>query len=303
MRALLLAALAVLVVAFPTVAGGSSDTATRATANSVTYQDSVGEGGGDPAVPDITTIVVANDDAGLITFTVNISNRTQYGRDSLALLFLDTDNNPSTGEPGLGTDYVIQLLLGEVLLFKWDGTTYSRTFADPPQASLSYSWTGPLTIRISATELGNTTQFGFLVLVLTGLVVDEATGNIDDTNAKADVAPTASLYRYEVKIAPARLLAKKLTTSPNPARAGRAFLVRLTATRSDTGAQIVNGTVACKARIGTKAIKAKTQRFVAGQAACAFTIPAGTQGKRIRGTISIVFEGRKLTRPFTAPIR
>ena len=49
-------------------------------ANTVTYPDSTGE---NPAAPDITTIVVSNDDAGMITFKINIPNRAHCTRDIL----------------------------------------------------------------------------------------------------------------------------------------------------------------------------------------------------------------------------
>ena len=60
------------VVAMPTSALAKS---ARAKANSQTFTDSTGE---DPNAPDITTIVVSNDDAGLITFKINISNRPDF---------------------------------------------------------------------------------------------------------------------------------------------------------------------------------------------------------------------------------
>jgi hypothetical protein len=47
----------------------------------------------------------------------------------------------------------------------------------------------------------------------------------------------------------------------------------------------------------------KSVKFVAGAATCVFKVPAGTKGKRIRGTIKITFEGKTLTRTFTATIR
>ena len=67
----LVLAVAALVVALPTAAGAlpkGKSTPVTAAANSVTYNDSTGE---DPAAPDITTIVVTNDDAGTITFQIN----------------------------------------------------------------------------------------------------------------------------------------------------------------------------------------------------------------------------------------
>ena len=83
-RLAILLALAVLLVGVPAALGGSSHVA----ANSQTFNDSVGE---DAAAPDITSIAVSNDDAGLITFQVNISNRPALTPDMFLLVFLDTD--------------------------------------------------------------------------------------------------------------------------------------------------------------------------------------------------------------------
>ena len=85
-RPAILLALAALLVGVPAALGGSS----HAAANSATFNDSIGE---DAAAPDITTVVVSNDDAGLITFQVNVSNRPTMTADMYLLLFLDTDQN------------------------------------------------------------------------------------------------------------------------------------------------------------------------------------------------------------------
>jgi hypothetical protein len=271
-------------------------------ANSVTFQDSTGE---DPAAPDITTVVVSNDDKGALSFRVNIPNRPQLTRDILLHIFIDADANPATGDPdSLGADYVIELLLGEVALFKWDGADFTRRPGDPPATSLNYSWAGGVTVRISAAELGNTKALNFAVLAISGLVIDDVTGNIDDTNAKGDAAPggATGFWHYDVKIAPTRVVFKSLTKAPATPKAGKTFTVRMAATRSDTGAPIVNGRVDCTAKAGAKSVRPKSERFVGGQAVCVFTVPAGTTGKILRGTITIVFEGKKLTRPFSSKV-
>jgi len=271
-------------------------------ANSVTYQDSTGE---NPAAPDITTIVVSNNDVGMITFRINIPNRPQLTRDMLASIVVDTDANPATGDPdNLGADYAIELFQGEVALFKWDGTALTRTVGNPPATTLIYQWANGVSIKISAAELGNTKKFGFGVIAMSGIVFNETTGEPDFANIVADAAPagTAGLYSYVVKIAPARLVFKSLTKAPASPKAGKTFTVRMSATRSDTGAAIVNGRVNCVAKAGTKSVKPKSQKFVGGQAVCVFTVPAGSTGKTLRGTITIVFEGKKLARPFSAKI-
>ncbi len=293
---LLLAVLAALVFALP---GGA--------ANKVVYPDSVGEGAGDPLVPDIIDTTVSNDDTGMLAIAIKFANVPAFTRDALVEILVDADNNPSTGDPDLlGTDYAIELLLGEANLFKWDGTGLTRRAGDPPATTLRYSWVnGVLTINISAAELGNTKKLNFAEVVLTGLVIDDITGDIDDTNAKADASPGggAGFFAYEIKVAPAKLVQKSLTLTPASPKAGKTFAVRMAATRSDTGATIVNGEVDCAARAGTKALKPKSEKFVGGQATCVFQAPANSKGKTIRGTIKITFEGRTLTRPFTAKVK
>ena len=121
--------LAALVVGVPAALGGSS----RAAANSQTFPDSIGE---DASAPDITSVVVSNDDAGNITFTINISNRPALTPDMFLIVFLDTDQNASTGDPdALGADYVIQLVPGAVDLFQWNGSDYVRAAV---QTSLTF---------------------------------------------------------------------------------------------------------------------------------------------------------------------
>ena len=62
---------------------------------SKTYPDSVGE---NAAAPDITSVVVSNDNARNLTFKVNISNRPQLTSDMLIAGFFDTDENLKTGD-------------------------------------------------------------------------------------------------------------------------------------------------------------------------------------------------------------
>jgi hypothetical protein len=174
----------------------------RSATNSATFQDSIGE---DPQAPDITTVVVSNDDARMITFRINVPNRPQLTSDMIVDLLVDTDRNPSTGDSSsLGADYAIQLFLGQLFLYRWDGTNFTRNAGDPPAATLSYAYSGGVTIRINAAELGNTTTFSFGTAVISGVVSDPATGNVDFSNARADLAPeiNAGFYGFEVRLTP-----------------------------------------------------------------------------------------------------
>ncbi len=303
-----LLAIAVAIVALPAVASGALPTgkATPAilNANSTTFTDSTGE---DPAAPDITTIVVSNDDAGIVTFKINISNRPQLGQDMYMIMFVDSDTNTSTGAPELaGADYAFELIRGEINLFKWDGTGFTRRFGDPSAVTLSFAYQAGITVRISAAELGNTAKFNFVVEVDSGIVIDPVTGAPDFTNAKSDVAPGggAGLYPYIVTIAKPTLLVRRFTTTPAAApAAGKPFTMRLVASRSDTGAVIQNGRVTCVGRAGTTRLRAQLARVTGGAAVCTWLIPKGAKGKTFRGSVAVSFEGLNASRSISRRIR
>jgi len=297
-----LALAAVLCVALPTVALGarlpqSAAAPAGPASNTTTFTDSTGDTKG----ADIQTIVVSNDDAGTITFRINVPNRPQFGiTDMLMLMFVDTDNSQTTGDPqSFGADYAIQLFQGQILLFKWDGTTFSLAAT---QSTLSYSWSGGATVKINASDLGNTRHLNFDAIVLSELVIDPISGNIDDTNANADAAPTVGLYPYDVKLTPPTLVVKKFTHKPVSPAAGKSFSLLLTAARSDTGAVLQGGQVTCVGRAGTVKLIAIVHRVAGGAAVCTFKIPKTASGKTFRGTDTIVFEGLKATRSFSGKI-
>jgi hypothetical protein len=302
----ILLAIAVAVVALPTVASGAVSGASApalAATNSTSYQDSSGE---NAAAPDITTLTVSNTDAGLISFKINIPNRPQLTQDMLILLFADTDANPQTGDPdSLGADYVIQIFGGEAGLFRWDGSDFTRRAGDPPATSLIFAYQGGMTITMSAAELGNTKRLGFAVIAIGGVVIDPVNGDLDFTNAVSDVAPAsgAGFYQYEVKITPPTLVVKKLTPTPVKPTAGRAFTLRLIAARSDTGAAVQNGKVACVGRIGSAKLKAQVQRVAGGAATCTWNIPVAAKGKTFRGSVGVVFEGLKASQGYASKVR
>jgi hypothetical protein len=279
-------------------AGGawtSSSAPAKASANSVTFQDSTGER---PDSPDITTILVSNTNSGELSFKINPFARVTD--DMLIGIDIDVDANAATGDPDTGADYAIELFRGSANLFRWDGTNFSRRQNDPPQATLTFS--GP-EIKINASELGNTTHLKFDAIVITGIVVDSS-GDLDFTNARADIAPDVGhgLYDYPVKTAPLKLLAKKFAISPSRPIAGRTLTANLTVARNDTGAVLKGGTVTCSATVGGARIGVRIHRFVGSQARCAWAIPSSARGKSIRGSITVVFEGKRITRSFAATV-
>ncbi|HZQ64575.1 MAG TPA: hypothetical protein VFA66_05050 [Gaiellaceae bacterium] len=294
-RFLVLLALAVALVAMPALALGDSS---RRAANSTTFPDSIGE---DAAAPDITSVVVSNTDAGLITFQINVSNRPALTPDMFFLIFLDTDQNASTGSPDFdGADYIIELDPGTVTLFQWNGSDFLSASA---QTSLVYSYaaTGP-TIRISAAELGKTKGLRFSTFAVSGVTTD-ASGNLDLTNTHRDAAPDPGhgMYAYQV-LTKLILSVTGFTTAPKPAKAGRSFSASLSANENDIAGPVQAGTVGCSASIAFKRIVVVTHVLANGVASCVWRIPATAKGKVLRGAITLTVQGVKVTRSFSSRI-
>jgi hypothetical protein len=291
-RTVILLLLGALVVGVPAALGGS----TRAAANSTTFTDSVGE---DANAPDITTVGVSNDDAGNITFTINISNRPALTQDMYLLVFLDTDRNAATGfADALGSDYAIQLVPGAVDLFQWNGSDFVHAAA---QSSLTYVYgTAGATVHISAADLNKTKGFNFGVAAVSGVTFDAA-GNPNFDTTHQDNAPDLGhgFWSYQV-LTKIVLTVTAFSTSPKPAKAGRKFSVSMAATENDTAGPVQAGTVACVASLAGKRVAAVSHVVANGVATCVWRIPKTAKGRLMRGTITLTVQGTKVTRPFSA---
>jgi hypothetical protein len=292
----MLVAAALVLVAMPISALGSD---ARTASNSTSFTDSTGE---NPNAPDITTIAVSNDDAGNITFQVNVPNRPTLTPDMLFIVYLDTDSNAATGDPQVfGADFLIQLGAGAVDLFPWAGTDYGTSVAAP---SLTYAYTnGSATIHISASDLATTKAFNFATVAVSGIGTD-ATGAPDFTKAVDDVAPDPGhgTYKYQV-LETLKLSVSAFTTSPKPAKAGKPFSAGLAVSENDTNGPVKAGTVTCTATVAGKHIPAAHKGGVAnGIASCVWPLPKKDKGLTIRGTITLTVRGTAVHRSFSAKI-
>jgi hypothetical protein len=293
-RFALLLALGVALAAIPSVASGDTS---RATANTTTFQDSIGE---DVNAPDITNIVVSNDDAGLITFQVNISNRPALTPDMFLLIFIDSDNNSATGDPNsYGADYIIELDPGNVILAQWNGADYANAAS---QTSLTYAYSNGATIKISASDLGKTKALRFGVIAFSGYQLGPD-GNPDFTQLKRDAAPDFGhgLFSYQV-LTKLILTPTAFTLAPRPAKAGRPFSVSMAANENDTNGPVTAGTVSCAASIAGKRLVATTHALRNGIAVCVWRLPATAKGRIVRGLITLTVQGTSLTRGFSARV-
>ena len=140
------------------------------------------------------------------------------------------------------------------------------------------------------------------MLVASGVAVD-ATGDLDFTNVHRDLAPDPGhgFFAYQV-LTKLVLSVTAFTTSPKPAKAGRAFSVSMAVTENDTNGPIASGTVLCAASLAGKRIVASSHVVANGIATCVCKIPRTAKGKTIRGTIAVLVQGAQVSRTFAARI-
>ena len=268
----------------------------------VTFQDSVGE---DPAAADITTVTVSNDDNSLITFQINISNRPQLTSDMHVAVFLDTDQNATNGAgPQFeGAELAIDLAQNDVALARWNGSKFDFSAGSP--SSLAFAYTNGATIRIKAGDLGVTT-FNFWAYTLAGT----------DPDVHRDYAPDAGhgTWNYQVKITPPppppppttaqlKLATDFFSIFPKHLKAPGELNAAVVVRRLDTGRQVRTGQVVCKANAGGRPLPlVEPGQFFKGTVNCNWHLPKWAHSKQLKGSITVTFQGAKITRSFTAKI-
>jgi len=272
---------------------------THVSGNTQTFLDSSGE---NPSAPDITSIVVSNDDSGLVTFKVNIANRPTLTQDMEIDLALDTDANTATGDPGAsGAEYLIILVPGKVDLYKWNGTDYTRASS---QSSLVYSYdSSGATIKVNAADLGGTKAFDFTAIAASGVTVD-ANGDPDYSHASGDFAPDVGhgTFAYQVRTT-LRLSMTTFQMVPASPKAGGMLSASIAATENDTGEPFAGGSVGCRATVGGKIVSVASHSVANGVATCAWRVPKTARGKKLSGTVTVTVRGAKATKSFSATIR
>lgn len=267
-------------------------------ANRQTYPDSIGE---NPSAPDITSVDASNDDTGLTTWKINISNRPTLTQDMLVELYLNTDGSTSTGDQTVfGADYVIDLASGQVELYKWNGSDYKSA---PSQSTLTYAYdaTGA-TIKVNASDLGATKAVTFIADAVSGITI-ASDGSANFTNAHADVAPDPGhgTFAYQV-LAVLKLSVASFVTTPKVLHAGGKFSASLAANENDTGGPVSGGSVACVATLAGKRLTAAAHAIANGVAACTWKMPPTAKGKTLKGTVTLTLRGATAARSFSAVV-
>jgi hypothetical protein len=299
---------AVLATALLVVQGAAADQ---------TYTDPAGDATG--GAPDVTNVAVANDGAGKITFDITTAGLP--APDTFVDMPIDSDSNPNTGDDGIDYDFILQGSTGSGVLLRWNGSDYVPHVV--PSARVSFA-SGVVHFEVNRADIGNSSGFVFWVsaLKVSGTSVvgfDDApdgtsvytyalvqhpacSDKIDnDGDGKIDSADQGCSAATDTDETdpPLKLSAGK-PAGARPAKAGAAFTVAMTVTRSDGTA--FKGRVTCTARAGAAALRAAGTAS-AGTARCTMKLPKTAKGKKLTGSITASAGTASVTKPYAFAIR
>jgi hypothetical protein len=238
------------------------------------YADAVRDAQG--RAPELTTVVVSNDDAGRIRFRINVANQPRLAAGSTLELYVDSDRNPATGDPlSLGADYRF-ILDGATQTFDfaaWDGALFDP--AAPSTTAEVWYWSG-VSITIDRTELGGTSAFSFSVRA----------GGADRAN---DAAPDHGTWSYELGtggVNPPDIDSFSFRVRPAAPRAGATWRLEVDTVRLAEGAGSARpDRWSCVATLAGKAFRGS------GPGRCTFRLPRGSRGKRLEVTMTVAYQG------------
>jgi len=238
--------------------------------NSFAWDDPAGDSAN---AADLTQIAVRNDDTGNITFALTFGNRPGLGSDDAIEIWLDTDDNESTGNHGF--DYVIYMVSGNGLLKHATSTGLEDTL----HSTFSASADGR-TASVNRSELGSTSRFDFFV----------RSSTLSEADTSIDEAPDASneVFVYSLTAAgPDKIL---VLFAPKTPKAGATFSAVVPLVQLDDGSTAIPEKLGCKGTLNRKPLAG-----AATLARCVWKLPKSAKGKRLSITIVVTVNGAKAT--------
>lgn len=243
--------------------------------------------------PDIHNVRVGQDALdGRLVVWVQVANRPEgLLRGEILILFLDTDQNPATGDVD-GADY--SLLVGEVGAgaVRWDGSGWVRTTVASLQArfvksALSYR------LAVAPSDLGGVGGFNFFLVGFDETGVGEST----------DLAPNHGTWSYAAAPAALELSTTGFVLAPAAPVAGKSLSATVRLIRRDTFDPVTTGTVRCTLSIGTRTVASRASAFSGGAARCKWTVPRSAKGTQLTGAVTVTYKGATVTKRFSLRAR
>jgi hypothetical protein len=237
--------------------------------------------------PELTTVVVSNDDSGAIRFRINVGNQPRLARDSSLELFLDTDRNPGTGDPlSLGSDYRFALD-GATQTFdfaRWDGARFDSSASS--QTAAVWYWSGA-SFTIDRSELGGTARLAFWV-------------RSGGPGQAVDSAPNQGTWAYDLVAGganPPDIDSFSYRVRPAAPRAGGTWRLEVERLELTGGATVRPDGWSCSATLGGRLVRGT------GAGRCSFRLPRSARRKRLAVTITVAYLGEVVTGTLVLRVR
>ena len=252
--------------------------------------DPIGDAG---AAPDIAMVVIgAPEDvpAGTVVVGLAIENFPPTG-DGSVTLWLDTDENASTGSP-TGNEYafVFDNVGGYSWGFqRWNGTTFEPV--SPPATMQVIIDDGVAAAVFNKADIGRPDAVRVYVV---GVSMTSPISGIDR-------APDSGSWTVDLKPTPRPVIGKP-TAIPAAPIAGKRFTVSFRVTTSDSGKPLTKGTMTCDPSIAGKVLK-HAESFTRGTARLVMTAPESAKGKQLKVRVVITSAGQSATRVATYRVR
>ena len=267
-------------------------TTAGARSHDATFDDPAADSNG---APDIQSVTVSDDADGKLVFRITTDQPTRPSGSGL-LVDVNADRDLKTGGYNDGIDYVFGLDDGG---FEFARVTQAGTLVTKAPGASGTWQNGVATLTVNRRDLGGTSGFTFFV----------ASALSSSPRTQRDDAPNLGLWSYTTTHATVvRLTASKVIGFPV---GSGLYSAGMLVQRSDTGGFVgKEGKLQCAAQIGATALTARISRFMAmtyegtkiTPGMCAWSIPAGSSGKTIRGTITASYAGATVTRSFSGKI-
>jgi hypothetical protein len=246
------------------------------------YGDATGDSG---AAPDVTRATVTSDAAGQIELRIEAAMPPAPST-AATFALLDTDMNVATGAPdSLGAEYLFSVDESDNSygFAAWNGTDWNW---DTPYSTVRVNTdSSGVTISVNRSELGNTGAFNFWVRTRLGT----------DDPAALDDAPNDGTWNYTLTAGGPEIRGVLVSTKPalGPV-AAKPFVVTPVGLRlppSDTGVSILShpDTYACTARLAGRLLAGY------GQGRCSWRLPKTARAKRLVVSLTVTYQGARLT--------
>jgi hypothetical protein len=250
-----------------------------------------------PRAPDITSVVVASDDAGRLSFTVSFANRIRLEPSDALVVGLDVDHDEQTGGP-LGMEYALAATSASAELGVWNSSSWSGSGYVPlPGAATSSVTDGSLSVSTTVGRLGVLMgawrpRLRFVLIAMAGTDQPEESWADD----------VAGPWSYRVKLR-TKLLASKIVLTPHP-RAGGILSARVDVTmlRGDYRETLNGDTVKARAVIGGRPLRVLRRGSTWSGHEVTWRLPEWAHGQTVRGSVTVSFDETRVTRTFSTTV-